>query len=80
MSEAAAATEPQAAALLEIAGLSAYYGSAQALEDVTFTMGRETIAIIGRNGMGKTTRCNAIIGSSPPGRRLFPSLTVAQHR
>ncbi|HJR95336.1 MAG TPA: ABC transporter ATP-binding protein [Gaiellaceae bacterium] len=66
MSEAAAATESQAIALLEIAGLSAYYGSAQALEDVTFTMGRESIAIIGRNGMGKTTLCNAIIGISPP--------------
>ena len=66
MSEAAAATEPQAAALLEVTGLNAYYGSAQALEDVTFTMGRESIAIVGRNGMGKTTLCNAIIGISPP--------------
>jgi branched-chain amino acid transport system ATP-binding protein len=66
MSEAAAATEPQAAALLEITGLNAYYGSAQALEDVTFTMARESIAIVGRNGMGKTTLCNAIIGISPP--------------
>ena len=66
MSEAAVAPQPQAAALLEITGLSAYYGSAQALEDVTFTMGRESIAIVGRNGMGKTTLCNAIIGISPP--------------
>jgi branched-chain amino acid transport system ATP-binding protein len=66
MSEAAAATEQQAAALLEITGLNAYYGSAQALEDVTFTMARESIAIVGRNGMGKTTLCNAIIGISPP--------------
>jgi branched-chain amino acid transport system ATP-binding protein len=68
MSEAAAATapEPQTSVLLEVAGLSAYYGSAQALEDVTFSMGREPIAIVGRNGMGKTTLCNAIIGISPP--------------
>jgi branched-chain amino acid transport system ATP-binding protein len=66
MSEAAVAQEPQAAALLEISGLSAYYGSAQALEDVSFTMGRESIAIVGRNGMGKTTLCNAILGISPP--------------
>jgi branched-chain amino acid transport system ATP-binding protein len=66
MSEAAAATEQHAAALLEITGLNAYYGSAQALEDVTFTMARESIAIVGRNGMGKTTLCNAIIGISPP--------------
>jgi branched-chain amino acid transport system ATP-binding protein len=64
----AATPEPQAqaGALLEVSGLSAYYGSAQALEDVTFAMGRESIAIVGRNGMGKTTLCNAIMGISPP--------------
>ncbi len=66
MSEAVASAEPQAAALLEVTGLNAYYGSARALEDVTFTMTRESIAIVGRNGMGKTTLCNAIIGISPP--------------
>jgi branched-chain amino acid transport system ATP-binding protein len=53
-------------ALLELSGLSAFYGSAQALEDVSFTMGHESIAIVGRNGMGKTTLCNAIMGISPP--------------
>jgi branched-chain amino acid transport system ATP-binding protein len=46
--------------------LNAYYGSAQALEDVTFAMTRESIAIVGRNGMGKTTLCNAIMGIAPP--------------
>ena len=30
-------------------------------------MGRESVAIVGRNGMGKTTLCNAIMGISPPG-------------
>jgi branched-chain amino acid transport system ATP-binding protein len=52
--------------LLAVAGLSAFYGSAPALEDVSFAMGRESIAIVGRNGMGKTTLCNAIMGISPP--------------
>jgi len=66
MSEAAAVVDTPRDALLEISGLSAYYGSAQALEDVTFTMGDESIAIVGRNGMGKTTLCNAIMGFSPP--------------
>ena len=66
MSEAAPAAEARTAPLLEISGLSAFYGSAQALEDVTFTMGRESVAIVGRNGMGKTTLCNAIMGISPP--------------
>ena len=29
-------------------------------------MGRESVAIVGRNGMGKTTLCNAIMGIRPP--------------
>jgi branched-chain amino acid transport system ATP-binding protein len=52
--------------LLSVFGLNAFYGSAQALEDVSFSMGREAIAVIGRNGMGKTTLCNAIMGIQPP--------------
>jgi len=67
VSEQAAVASPEVATtLLEIEGLNAFYGSAQALEDVTFSMGRESIAIVGRNGMGKTTLCNAIMGISPP--------------
>ena len=53
-------------ALLEIERLNAFYGSAQALHDVTFTMASESIAIVGRNGMGKSTLCAAIMGFSPP--------------
>jgi branched-chain amino acid transport system ATP-binding protein len=67
MSEQAAVALPEiATTLLEIRGLNAFYGSAQALEDVAFSMGRESTAIVGRNGMGKTTLCNAIMGISPP--------------
>ena len=67
MSEQPAPAQPAAAeTLLEIEGLNAFYGSAQALEDVSFSMSRESIAILGRNGMGKTTLCNAIMGISPP--------------
>jgi branched-chain amino acid transport system ATP-binding protein len=56
-----AAAEP----LLEVEDLCAYYGTAQALETVSFTMGRESVSIVGRNGMGKTTLCNAIMGIPP---------------
>jgi branched-chain amino acid transport system ATP-binding protein len=52
--------------LLEVSGLSAFYGGAQALNDVSFSMGRESVAIVGRNGMGKTTLCGAIMGMNPP--------------
>jgi branched-chain amino acid transport system ATP-binding protein len=52
--------------LLEVSGLDAFYGRAHVLRDVSFAMGRESIAIVGRNGMGKTTLCAAIMGFSPP--------------
>jgi branched-chain amino acid transport system ATP-binding protein len=52
--------------LLEVAGLNAFYGNAHVLQDVSFSMGHESIAIIGRNGMGKTTLCAAIMGFTPP--------------
>jgi len=55
-----------AAPLLSVEGLNAYYGGAQALHDVTFEMGAESVAIVGRNGMGKTTLCAAIMGLTPP--------------
>src|SRR6478735_7292772 len=53
--------------LLAIEGLSAYYGVAQALEDVSFEIEGGATSIVGRNGMGKTTLCNAIF-AIPPAR------------
>jgi branched-chain amino acid transport system ATP-binding protein len=55
--------------LLEVEGLDAFYGSAQALEGVSLSMGVEAVAVIGRNGMGKTTLCNAVMGVAPPSAR-----------
>ena len=52
--------------LLSVEGLQAHYSSAQVLHNVTFSMGKESVAIVGRNGMGKTTLCNAIMGFTPP--------------
>ncbi len=56
----------QTETLLEVENLNAFYGKARALEDVSFSMAHESVAIVGRNGMGKTTLCNAIMGISPP--------------
>jgi len=56
------ASEP----LLAVDELDAFYGRAHILQGVSFTMGAESVAIIGRNGMGKTTLCQAIMGISPP--------------
>jgi len=48
-----------------IEGVSAFYGRAQALADVSFEIAGGATSIIGRNGMGKTTLCNAIVGLPP---------------
>jgi branched-chain amino acid transport system ATP-binding protein len=55
--------------LLEVRDLDAYYGRAHILQGVSFTMTSESVAIIGRNGMGKTTLCAAIMGIRPPDAR-----------
>jgi branched-chain amino acid transport system ATP-binding protein len=52
-------------ALFEIEDLHAYYGQAQVLEGVSLTMGTEGVAVIGRNGMGKTTLCASVMGMMP---------------
>ncbi|HEY6776505.1 MAG TPA: ABC transporter ATP-binding protein [Thermoleophilaceae bacterium] len=49
-------------ALLEVKRLNGYYGSAHVLQDVSFEVGDEPLAIIGRNGMGKSTLCHALLG------------------
>jgi branched-chain amino acid transport system ATP-binding protein len=48
--------------LLEVEGLNGYYGTAHVLQGVSFSMGDEPVAIIGRNGMGKSTLCAALTG------------------
>jgi branched-chain amino acid transport system ATP-binding protein len=47
---------------LSVRNLNAFYGRAQILHDVSFDMGQEPVAIIGRNGMGKTTLCQTVMG------------------
>ena len=51
--------------LLAIEGVNAYYGRAQALEDVNVEIAGGSTSVVGRNGMGKTTLCNAIVGLPP---------------
>ncbi|MCM8749922.1 ABC transporter ATP-binding protein [Thermomicrobiaceae bacterium CFH 74404] len=51
--------------LLEIRDLHAYYGQSHILQGVNLTLGREPLALLGRNGMGKTTLCQALVGLLP---------------
>jgi branched-chain amino acid transport system ATP-binding protein len=48
--------------LLVVADIHGFYGTAHVLEGVNFSMGAEPVALIGRNGMGKSTLCAAIVG------------------
>jgi branched-chain amino acid transport system ATP-binding protein len=95
--------------LLSVRDLNVYYGPAHILQGVTLRVGAEPLALLGRNGMGKTTLCQALmglvhvargavsfdgrdltnrkphqiaasgLGYVPQGRRIFPSLSVAEH-
>lgn len=49
--------------LLDVHQLNAWYGGAQILFDVALTVGRgEVVALMGRNGAGKSTTLKAIMG------------------
>ncbi len=50
-------------ALLNVSGLSAYYGELRALNNITFEVQRgEIYSIIGANGAGKSTLLKSIVG------------------
>lgn len=48
--------------LVQVRDLCAGYGASRVLDGVSFSMGVEAVAVIGRNGMGKTTLCNTVMG------------------
>ena len=53
--------------MLEVIDLEASYASARVLNGISLTVGeREVVALLGRNGMGKTTLLRLICGLRPP--------------
>ena len=75
--------------MLEVRNLSAFYGSSQALFDVNLSVGKgQLVSLLGRNGMGKTTTVNCIMGLLASARGVIefdraslvglPSYRVAQ--
>ncbi len=52
-------------AILTVEKLDVYYGRAHALQEVSLRLDHGVTAVVGRNGMGKTTLCNAITGLVP---------------
>jgi len=62
------------AELLTVSGLSAGYGRAVVLSDVAFRLGEgEALAVLGRNGVGKTTLIDSLVGVT---RRFAGSLSL----
>jgi branched-chain amino acid transport system ATP-binding protein len=62
------------AELLTVSGLSAGYGRAVVLSDVAFRLGEgEALAVLGRNGVGKTTLIDSVVGVT---RRFAGSLSL----
>jgi uncharacterized protein (UPF0261 family)/ABC-type branched-subunit amino acid transport system ATPase component len=52
-------------AVLQVQDLQVYCREPHALQGVSLTLERGVLSVVGRNGMGKTTLCNAIVGLMP---------------
>jgi branched-chain amino acid transport system ATP-binding protein len=55
--------------MLQLEDVHTYYGDSHILQGVSFTLQPgETVALLGRNGVGKTTTVRSILGFTPPRR------------
>jgi branched-chain amino acid transport system ATP-binding protein len=69
------------AELLKVEGLSAGYGEAVVLHDVSLTINEgQTLALLGRNGTGKTTLINTLAGATRQHGGTISLAGVALHK
>lgn len=75
--------------LLQVSNIDTYYATSHILQGVSFSVAEgEVVALLGRNGVGKTTTLRSIIGLTPPkrgsilfdGREILgqPAYTIAR--
>jgi len=65
--------------MLEIRDLHAYYGKSHILQGVDLNVGEgEIVSLLGRNGVGRSTTCKAIMGLvAPQGAITFKGRTIS---
>lgn len=65
--------------MLDVTDLHAYYGKSHILQGVNLTIGQgEIVALLGRNGVGRSTTCKAVIGEiEPQGSVQFKGQEIA---
>jgi branched-chain amino acid transport system ATP-binding protein len=68
-------------AILEIQDIHTYYGDAYVLQGLSLKVEEgQILGLLGRNGVGKTTLVNSVVGFNPPrrGRILFRGVDITQ--
>ncbi len=67
--------------MLEVSEIHTYYGESHVLQGVSLAVERgQVVALLGRNGMGKTTLIRSLIGFTPPrqGRVIFKGTDITR--
>src|ERR1700674_4017255 len=68
--------------ILQVHDIHTYYGDAYVLQGLSLQLEQgQILGLLGRNGVGKTTLVNSIVGFNPVprGRRVFPTLGVEEN-
>ncbi len=66
--------------MLQLVAIHTYYGDSYILQGLSLQVGKASVvAVLGRNGMGKTTTIRSIVGLNPPrqGKILFKGTDIA---
>ncbi len=65
MAERFQAPQKAGVPVLQLQGVNVFYGRSHAVQGVDLTLQSGVLSVVGRNGMGKTTMCKAIMGLVP---------------